>query len=140
MVVASSTIPFIFPAIKEKTEYGYIHLVDGGVIGKRNIDFSFFNDVDRIFVISNVCDEDYFFKPQRLSLKEIFEKRVRKILVYQNKKIEKELSKLSSIVYFIKPQKPLDGRILDFNPSKSIQLYKEGFDYGKSFLNDYDRT
>lgn len=129
MVVASSTIPFIFPQVRQESEWGEIHLVDGGVIGRESINFSFFEGFSDVFVISNVCDEDYYFKPKSIfSIAEIFEKRLRRILVYQNKKIFKSLSHLNSKpnIHFIKPSKPLEGRIMDFDGKKAIKLFEDG--------------
>ncbi|MEW6013253.1 MAG: patatin-like phospholipase family protein [Elusimicrobiota bacterium] len=129
MVVASSTIPFIFPQIKEESRWGEVHLVDGGVIGRENINFSFFEGFSDIFVISNVLDEDYYFKPRSpFSITEIFEKRLRRILVYQNKKIIKSLSHLKSKpnIHLINPLKPLDARIMDFDGKKAVKLFEDG--------------
>ncbi|HPO95828.1 MAG TPA: patatin-like phospholipase family protein [Elusimicrobiales bacterium] len=129
MVVASSTIPFIFPQVKEESRWGEVHLVDGGVIGRENINFSFFEGFSDIFVISNVLDEDYYFKPRSpFSITEIFEKRLRRILVYQNKKIIKSLSHLKSKpnIHLINPLKPLDARIMDFDGKKAVKLFEDG--------------
>jgi len=129
MVVASSTIPFIFPQVKEESRWGEVHLVDGGVIGRENINFSFFEGFSDIFVISNVLDEDYYFKPRfPFSITEIFEKRLRRILVYQNKKIIKSLSHLKSKpnIHLINPLKPLDARIMDFDGKKAVKLFEDG--------------
>ncbi|MEF3279511.1 MAG: patatin-like phospholipase family protein [Elusimicrobiota bacterium] len=136
MVVASSTIPFIFPAVEEKTEYSSLHLVDGGVIGKKNIDFSFFNGIKTIIVISNVCDEDYYYKAKKFSLEEIFEQRVRKILVYHNKRIKASLKNNfpDSSIFFITPPNSLNAKILDFNSKKSIELFNYGENYAKKIL------
>ncbi len=127
-IIASSSIPFIFPSVEEYSNFSLIHLVDGGVIGRKGLSFDFFSDCNEIYVISNVCDADKGFKSS-LNLIDIFEKRVRRILLYQNIIIRRNLMKLSvrPKVFFITPQKPLSGRVLNFDGKVCGKLFKSGF-------------
>ncbi len=136
-IIASSSIPFIFPGVEEYSNFSLIHLVDGGVIGRKGLSFDFFLDCDEVYVISNVCDADKNFKPS-LNLADIFEKRVRRILLYQNIMIKRQLMKLSNRpkIFFITPQKPLSGRVLMFDGKICGELFKEGFKEAEMrFLN-----
>lgn len=127
-LVASSAIPFIFPAVKIIDNGQALNLIDGGVIGDGKISLDFLNDTENIFVISNVCDEDKNFKPKLFSLIDLFEYRVRRILLYQNIIIKRALNKLSSKpkIFFITPQKSLKGRVIDFNGDMCLEMFKEG--------------
>lgn len=141
MLIASSAIPFIFPKVEEIIDNKKIYLVDGGVIGKEYFDFSFFKGLDRIIVISNVCDSDKDFKIKKFGFIDFFEKKVRRILFYHNLLIENHLKKLdnNTKVYFIKPLQPLTGRVIDFNPKINVKLYNQGVNdalfYIKEFFN-----
>ena len=139
MIIASSSIPFIFPPVKEKIDNKTIHLVDGGVIGKKYIDFSFFKNLDRVIVISNVCDEDKDFKMEKINFIDFFEKKVRRILFHHNLLIENHLKKINDKIklHFIKPPFSLKGRAIDFNPSTNLRLYRQGFEYGSFYIREF---
>lgn len=136
-LVASSSIPFIFPQVEERDENGnLIHLVDGGVIGKGKIKLDFFEGVDEVYVISNVADDDLYFKVRFFSISDLFEKKVRRILLYHNAAIKNAVLNLRSkpALFFIKPEKSLYGRVLNFDGDICRRLFDDGF-YYSSFLD-----
>lgn len=126
-IIASSSIPFIFPQVEEYHNGSKIHLVDGGVCGKKNLNLDFFLDCDEVYVISNVCDDDKNFQSS-FSLIDIFEKKVRRILLYQNIMIKRELARLKRpTMFFITPKRSLSGKVLNFDSRITLRLFQEGF-------------
>lgn len=138
MVRASSSIPFIFPPVLEKTNYKYIHLVDGGVIGKKNISLEFLNQAKTIFIISNTVDEDIHYKMKKNTLFEYIEKKMRRILSLHVKKIYLSSMHISTKpdVFFVSPKKQIESSILDFNPDNSKILFNMGEKEMDEFLNN----
>lgn len=130
-LIASSAIPFIFPAVKIKEDDKELNLVDGGVIGNGKINIDFLSYSNNIFIISNVCDEDKNFKPNPFSILDLFEYRVRRILLYQNILIKKALNRINTKpkVLFITPPHSLEGRIIDFSGKKCLEMFKDGFKF-----------
>lgn len=130
-LVASSAIPFIFPAVKIKDNGRELNLVDGGVIGEGKINLDFLSGSDNIFVISNVCNKDKDFKLNRFSIVDLLDYKIRRILLYQNVLIKRAISRLvpKPNIFFITPPSPLRGRVIDFDADRCVEMFREGFSF-----------
>lgn len=135
-LVASSSIPLIFPPVKIYDRGEKLHLVDGGAIGIATINLNMFDGCKTVIMVSN--SSDYDFNYEKSGLLGRFESRVRKTLALHVQKIyeSKIFVRSSPSVYLIKPQKPLDSGIIDFTPSICLKHFEEGEDCAVKFLRE----
>lgn len=137
-LVASCSIPFVFPPIELTEEGRKKHLVDGGVIGVATINLNILEGCKTIFMISNSSDyemNNYLKIKSKIPLLGSIEKKSRRILAYHNYKIyeSKEFVLSKPQVYFIRPEVPINLSILDFKGEKCVEL----FDRGREFINKF---
>lgn len=134
-LVASCSIPAVFPPVKIMEGKQKIHLVDGGVIGIADISLKIFEGCKTIIFISNSRDDDMNFKSGGIA--GFFEGKARKMLLKHVKKIYESriFIKSNPEVYFISPPENLNMRILDFDGEKCGKAFDIGTKEAIRFLN-----
>lgn len=133
-LVASCSIPVVFPPVKIYDRREKLHLVDGGAIGIATINLNMFDGCKTVIMISNSSDWDFnwegsgFFKS--------FESRVRKTLALHVQKIyeSKVFIRSNPDVHLIKPSNLLSSGIMDFTPSVCLKHFQHGEDCALKFI------
>ncbi len=134
-LVASSSIPMVFPPVKIMEGNQKIHLIDGGVIGIADISLKIFEGCKTIIIISNSRDDDMNFKSKGFA--GLFELRARKMLLAHVKKIYESRIFIRSKpkVYFISPPESLNMGILEFDGEKCGRAFDIGTKEAIRLLN-----
>lgn len=137
-LVASSSIPTIFPPVKIKERGETLHLVDGGAIGIATVNLNMFDGCKSVVMVSNSSDYDLNY--ERKGFLGYFESRVRRTLALHVQKIyESQIFVQSSPkVHLIKPLRPLDSGIIDFTPSTCLKHFHYGEDCALKFLKEIE--
>ena len=135
-LVASCSIPAVFPPVKIMEGNQKIHLVDGGVIGIADISLKIFEGCKTIICISNSRDDDMDFKSGGIA--GLFEGKARRILLKHVKSIynSRIFVKSKPDVYFISPPESLNMGILDFDGEKCGRAFDIGTKEAIRLLNE----
>jgi predicted acylesterase/phospholipase RssA len=138
-LVASSSIPLIFPPVKIKEKDEIIHLVDGGTIGIATINLNIFDGCKTVIIISNSSEEDLNYSKK--GFLGYFETKVRRMLAIHVRKIyeSRVFIKSGPDVHFIYPEKLLEGGIIDFKAENCLKNFEYGEKLGDKFLKSYKK-
>ncbi|MBI4801386.1 MAG: patatin-like phospholipase family protein [Elusimicrobia bacterium] len=134
-LVASCSIPLIFPPV-EVTDRGLTyHLVDGGVIGIATINLSIFEGCRTILIISNSRDSDLVF-PSGGPFGH-FESKARRMLAMHTQKIyeSRVLVRSEPQVHLIKPPEDLGLKVLEFDGVKCLRAFSLGEEEAARWFN-----
>ncbi|MBU2573644.1 MAG: patatin-like phospholipase family protein [Elusimicrobia bacterium] len=134
-LVASCSIPLIFPPV-EVTERGRTyHLVDGGVIGIATINLNIFEGCRTIIMISNSRDSDLVF-PSAGPFG-YFESKARRMLALHTQKIHESrvLMRSEPQVHLIKPPEDLGLKLLEFDGVKCLRAFSLGEEEAVRWFN-----
>ncbi len=133
-LMASCSIPMIFPPVPV-TEHGRkYHLVDGGVIGIANINLNIFEGCRTVIMIGNSREHDLDF-PARGPFG-YFESKTRRMLAIHTQKIyeSRVFIKSEPDVYLIKPPTDLGLNLLEFDGEKCGRAFDIGEAEARNFL------
>ena len=133
-LMASCSIPMIFPPVPV-TEHGRrYHLVDGGVIGIATINLNFFEGCRTIIMIGNSRPEDMDY-PHSGPFG-LFESRARRMLALHTQKIYESSVFIRSApdVHLIKPPVDLGVKLLEFDGAKCQKAFDIGEAEARRFL------
>ncbi|GAB4033394.1 MAG: hypothetical protein Fur0012_13040 [Elusimicrobiota bacterium] len=135
-LVASSSIPVIFPPVKIRERGEKLHLVDGGALGVATVNLNMFDGCRSIIMVSNSSDYDLNY--EKKGFLGYFESRVRRTLALHVQKIyESQIFVRSSPkVHLIKPARPLDSGIIDFTPVTCLKHFQHGEDCAERFVRE----
>ncbi len=135
-LVASCSIPLVFPPVKIYDRGEKLHLVDGGAIGIATVNLNMFDGCKTVIMVSNSSDWDFSYEGSGFF--KTFESRVRKTLALHVQKIyeSKIFIKSAPEVHLIKPSKPLASGIIDFTPSSCLRHFQQGEDCASKFIRE----
>ncbi len=133
-LMASCSIPMVFPPVQVEEHGRTYHLVDGGVIGIATINLNFFEGCRTIIMVGNTRDEDLDF-PARGPFG-YFERKTRKMLAIHTQKIyeSRVFVKSEPDVHLIKPPMDLGLNLLEFDGPKCAKAYDIGEAESANFL------
>lgn len=139
-LMASSSIPMIFPPVPVEEHGRRYNLVDGGVIGIATINLSLFEGCRTVIMIGNSRPEDMDF-PARGPFG-YFERKARRMLALHTQKIyeSRVFIKSEPDVYLIKPPTDLGLNLLEFDGVKCGKAYDIGEAEARIFLRNAERT
>lgn len=139
-LVASCSIPLIFPPVPVEEHGRKYHLVDGGVIGIATINLSIFEGCRTVIMIGNSRPEDMNF-PSRGPLG-YFEHKVRRMLAIHTQKIYESHVFINSEpdVHLIKPPTDLGLNLLEFDGAKCEKAFDIGEAEAKKFLHNLENS
>ncbi|HCE98084.1 MAG: hypothetical protein A2X34_05740 [Elusimicrobia bacterium GWC2_51_8] len=133
-LVASCSIPSVFPPVK-LTEHGRdYHLVDGGVIGIATINLNIFEGCRTVIMISNTRPEDLTFTAG--GFQGYFETKARRMLALHTDKIyeSRVFIKSNPEVHLIMPPENLGLRVLEFEGEKCARAFAIGEKAAEKFV------
>jgi predicted acylesterase/phospholipase RssA len=135
-LVASCSIPMVFPPVQVEEHGRRYHLVDGGVIGIATINLSLFEGCRTVIMIGNSRPEDMDF-PARGPLG-YFEHKARRMLAIHTQKIyeSRVFIKSEPDVYLIKPPMDLGLGLLEFEGAKCEKAFDVGEAEARIFLHN----
>ena len=138
-LVASCSIPMIFPPVPVEEHGRKHHLVDGGVIGIATINLSLFEGCRTIIMIGNSRPEDMDFRGRGPF--GYFERRARRMLAMHTQKIYESRVFLNSEpeVYLIKPPVDLGLNLLEFDGARCEKAFDIGEAEAKNFLHNLEQ-
>ncbi len=138
-LVASCSIPMIFPPVPVEEHGRKYHLVDGGVIGIATINLSIFEGCRTVIMIGNSRPEDMDFHGKGPI--GYFERRARRMLALHTQKIYESRVFLNSEpdVYLIKPPTDLGLNLLEFDGAKCEKAFDIGEAEAKLFLHNLEQ-
>ena len=133
-LVASCSIPSIFPPVKLAEQGREYHLVDGGVIGIATINLNIFEGCRTVIMISNTRPEDLNFTAAGFS--GYFETKSRRMLALHTDKIyeSRVFIKSSPDVHLIMPPENLGLRVLEFEGEKCSRAFAIGAKAAEKFI------
>ncbi|MDA8131625.1 MAG: patatin-like phospholipase family protein [Elusimicrobia bacterium] len=133
-LVASCSIPMIFPPVPVEEHGRRYHLVDGGVIGIATINLSIFEGCRTIIMIGNSRPEDMDFPAYGPF--GYFERKARRMLAIHTQKVyeSRVFIKSEPEVYLIKPPIDLGLNLLEFEGTKCTKAYDIGAAEAVNFL------
>ena len=139
-LVASCSIPMVFPPVPVEEHGRKYNLVDGGVIGIATINLNIFEGCRTVIMIGNSRPEDMDF-PARGPYG-YFERRVRRMLSIHTQKIyeSRVFIKSEPDVYLIKPPMDLGLNLLEFDGAKCEAAFDIGEAEAKNFLRSADQA
>lgn len=139
-LMASCSIPMIFPPVPVDEHGRRYNLVDGGVIGIATINLSIFEGCRTVIMIGNTRDEDMDF-PAKGPFG-YFEHKVRRMLAIHTQKIyeSRVFMKSEPDVYLIKPPADLGLNLLEFDGEKCGKAFDIGEAEARRFLADRERA
>ena len=135
-LVASCSIPMVFPPVPVEEHGRSHHLVDGGVIGIATINLSIFEGCRTVIMIGNSRPEDMDF-PGKGPFG-YFEHKARRMLAIHTQKIYESRVFINSEpdVYLIKPPMDLGLNLLEFDGAKCEKAFDIGEAEAKIFLKN----
>ena len=135
-LVASCSIPMVFPPVPVEEHGRSHHLVDGGVIGIATINLSLFEGCRTVIMIGNSRPEDMDF-PGKGPFG-YFEHKARRMLAIHTQKIYESRVFINSEpdVYLIKPPADLGLNLLEFDGAKCEKAFDIGEAEAKIFLKN----
>ncbi|MDD5208718.1 MAG: patatin-like phospholipase family protein [Elusimicrobiales bacterium] len=138
-LVASCSIPMIFPPVPVEEHGRKHHLVDGGVIGIATINLSIFEGCRTVIMIGNSRPEDMDFHGKGPI--GYFERKARRMLALHTQKIYESRVFLNSEpdVYLIKPPTDLGLNLLEFDGAKCEKAFDIGEAEAKLFLHNLEQ-
>ncbi len=138
-LVASCSIPMIFPPVPVEEHGRKYHLVDGGVIGIATINLSIFEGCRTVIMIGNSRPEDMDFHGKGPI--GYFERKARRMLALHTQKIYESRVFLNSEpdVYLIKPPTDLGLNLLEFDGAKCEKAFDIGEAEAKLFLHNLEQ-
>ena len=138
-LVASCSIPMIFPPVPVEEHGRKHHLVDGGGIGIATINLSLFEGCRTIIMIGNSRPEDMDFRGRGPF--GYFERRARRMLAMHTQKIYESRVFLNSEpeVYLIKPPVDLGLNLLEFDGARCEKAFDIGEAEAKNFLHNLEQ-
>jgi len=138
-LMASCSIPMIFPPVPVEEHGRKHHLVDGGVIGIATINLSLFEGCRTIIMIGNSRPEDMDFRGRGPF--GYFERRARRMLAMHTQKIYESRVFLNSEpdVYLIKPPVDLGLNLLEFDGARCEKAFDIGEAEAKNFLHNLEQ-
>ena len=137
-LVASCSIPMIFPPVPVEEHGRKHHLVDGGVIGIATINLSIFEGCRTVIMIGNSRPEDMDF--QGKGPVGYFERKARRMLAIHTQKIYESRVFINSEpdVHIIKPPVDLGLNLLEFNGAQCEKAFDIGEAEAKIFLQSLE--
>lgn len=138
-LVASCSIPMIFPPVPVVEHGRTHHLVDGGVIGIATINLSLFEGCRTVIMIGNSRPEDMDFRGRGPF--GYFERRARRMLAMHTQKIYESRVFINSEpdVYLIKPPVDLGLNLLEFDGARCEKAFDIGEAEAKNFLHNLEQ-
>ena len=138
-LMASCSIPMIFPPVPVNEHGRQYHLVDGGVIGIANINLNIFEGCRTVIMIGNSREEDMNFPAQGPFGQ--FERKARRMLAIHTQKIyeSRVFIKSEPDVYLIKPPTDLGVGLLEFDGKKCDRAFGIGESEANNFLRGMER-
>jgi predicted acylesterase/phospholipase RssA len=139
-LMASCSIPMIFPPVQVEEHGRKYHLVDGGVIGIATINLSLFEGCRTVIMIGNSRPEDMNY-PSTGPFS-YFEHKARRMLSIHTQKIyeSRVFMKSEPDVYLIKPPMDLGLNLLEFDGAKCGRAYDMGEAEADIFLRGLERA
>jgi len=139
-LVASCSIPMIFPPVPVEEHGRKYHLVDGGVIGIATINLSLFEGCRTVIMIGNSRPEDMDFPA--VGPIGYFERKARRMLAIHTQKIyeSRVFMKSEPDVYLIKPPIDLGLNLLEFDGAKCEKAFDIGEAEAKIFLHNVEQA
>jgi len=133
-LVASCSIPMVFPPVPVEEHGRKYHLVDGGVIGIANINLNLLEGCRTVIMIGNSRDTDMDYPA--LGPFGYFERKARRMLAMHTQKIYESRVFIRSEpdVYLIKPPVDLGLNLLEFDGAKCEEAFDVGEAEGRRFL------
>lgn len=134
-LMASCSIPLIFPPVPVEEHGRKYNLVDGGVIGIATINLNFFEGCRTVIMIGNSRPEDMDYP--HTGPFGFFESRARRMLALHTQKIYESRVFIRSApdVYHIKPPADLGLNLLEFEGVKCERAFDIGESEGRRFLS-----
>ena len=138
-LVASCSIPMIFPPVPVEEHGRKHHLVDGGVIGIATINLSLFEGCRTVIMMGNSRPEDMDFRGRGPF--GYFERRARRMLAMHTQKIYESRVFINSEpdVYLIKPPVDLGLNLLEFDGARCEKAFDIGEAEAKNFLHNLEQ-
>lgn len=138
-LMASCSIPMIFPPVPVEEHGRRYNLVDGGVIGIATINLSIFEGCRTVIMIGNSRDEDLDY-PSRGPFS-YFEHKARRMLHIHTQKIyeSRVFMKSEPDVHLIKPPMDLGLNLLEFDGAKCGRAYDIGESEADIFLRGLEQ-
>jgi len=139
-LMASCSIPMIFPPVDVEEHGRKYHLVDGGVIGIATINLSLFEGCRTVIMIGNSRDEDLNYPSSGPF--SYFEHKARRMLSIHTQKIyeSRVFMKSEPDVHFIKPPMDLGLNLLEFDGAKCGRAYDIGEAEADIFLRGLEQA
>lgn len=134
-LVASCSIPLVFPPVPLLEHGRRLHLVDGGVIGIATINLNIFEGCRSVVMIGNTRDEDLEYS--KSGFMGYFETKARRMLALHTARIydSRVLIKSKPDVHYIRPPVPLELGLLEFEGPKCEAAFRIGEEEGGRFLS-----
>ncbi len=138
-LVASCSIPMVFPPVTVVEHGRKYHLVDGGVIGIATINLNFFEGCRTVIMIGNSRDADLDY-PARGPFG-YFERKARRMLAIHTQKVyeSRVFIKSEPDVHLIKPPIDLGLNMLEFDGAKCEKAFDIGEAEAKLFLSGMEK-
>lgn len=139
-LMASCSIPMIFPPVEVEEHGRRYHLVDGGVIGIATINLSIFEGCRTVIMVGNSRPEDLDY-PSTGPFS-YFEHKARRMLSIHTQKIyeSRVFMKSEPDVYLLKPPIDLGLNLLEFDGAKCGRAYDVGEAEARNFLDGLSRA
>ncbi|MBI5743293.1 MAG: patatin-like phospholipase family protein [Elusimicrobia bacterium] len=139
-LMASCSIPMIFPPVTVNEHGRDYHLVDGGVIGIANINLNIFEGCRTVIMIGNSREQDLDF-PSTGPFG-YFESKTRRMLAIHTQKIyeSRVFIKSEPDVHLIKPPMDLGLGLLEFNGMKCDRAFGIGEAEANNFLRGVEEA
>ncbi|OGS11825.1 MAG: hypothetical protein A2285_03655 [Elusimicrobia bacterium RIFOXYA12_FULL_57_11] len=133
-LMASCSIPMVFPPVPLEEHGRKYHLVDGGVIGIATINLNLFEGCRTIIMIGNSRDTDMDYPS--IGPFGYFERKVRRMLAIHTQKIyeSRVFIKSGPAVHLIKPPVDLGLNLLEFDGVKCEKAFDVGEAEARRFL------
>ena len=134
-LMASCSIPMVFPPVPVEEHGRRYHLVDGGVIGIATINLNLLEGCRTVVMIGNSRPEDIEYPAAGPF--GLFESRARRMLALHTQKIYESRVFIRSApeVYFLRPPVPLGLKLLEFDGVKCERAFDIGEAEGRRFLS-----
>jgi len=139
-LMASCSIPMIFPPVPVEEHGRKYHLVDGGVIGIATINLNLFEGCRTVIMIGNSREQDMDFPA--IGPFSYFERKARRMLAIHTQKIYESRVFIRSEpdVYLIKPPMDLGLNLLEFDGEKCGTAYDIGVSEAARFLANVEHA
>ncbi len=139
-LMASCSIPMVFPPVPVEEHGRKYHLVDGGVIGIATINLNLFEGCRTVIMIGNSREADMDYPA--LGPVGYFERKVRRMLAIHTQKIyeSRVFIKSEPDVYLIKPPMDLGLNMLEFDGEKCGKAFDIGEAEAVRFLSNVEQA